>query len=94
VLDPDGIPNKILIILSPEILEGLTYAINRILIKNTLSNYYKELIIIILRKENKKDYSFPSSYRLITLENILAKVVKKILVIRLNRAAEKYIFFL
>jgi hypothetical protein len=42
-----------------------------------LFNYYKELITIILRKENKKDYSFSSNYRSIALENILAKVVKK-----------------
>jgi hypothetical protein len=94
VLDSDGIPNKILIVLSPEILEELAYTINKVLVKSTLFNRYKELITIILRKENKKDYSLSSSYRLITLENTLAKVVKKILVIRLSRAAEKYILFL
>jgi hypothetical protein len=94
VLGPDGIPNEILIVLSPEILEELAYIINRILVENILLNYYKELIIIILRKENKKNYLLPSSYRPITLENTLIKIIKKILVIRLNRAAEKYIFFL
>jgi hypothetical protein len=94
VLDPDGIPNEILIILSPEILKELIYTISRILIKSILLNRYKELIIIILRKENKKNYSLLSNYRLIALENTLAKVVKKILVIRLNHAAEKYIFLL
>jgi hypothetical protein len=91
---PDGIPNEILTALSPEILEGLAHAINRILAEDTLSNRYKELITITLYKEGKKDYSLPSSYRLIALENTLAKVVEKILVIRLSRAAKKYILLL
>jgi hypothetical protein len=73
-----------------KILKGLAYTINRALIENTLPDYYKELIIITLRKEDKKDYSLLSSYRLITLENTLAKVVEKIFIIRLSRAAEKY----
>jgi hypothetical protein len=67
--------------------------ISRALAESTLPDYYKELIIIILRKENKKDYSLLSSYRLIALENTLAKVVEKVLVIRLSRAAEKYTLF-
>jgi hypothetical protein len=91
---PDGIPNEILTALSPEILEGLAHAISRALAEDTLPNRYKELITIILRKEDKKDYSLLSSYRSIALENTLAKVVKKILVIRLSRAAEEYILLL
>jgi hypothetical protein len=80
--------------LSPEILEGLAHAISRALAEGTLPNRYKELITITLRKEDKKDYSLPSSYRLIVLENTLAKVVEKILVIRLSRAAEEYTLLL
>jgi hypothetical protein len=68
--------------------------ISRILAEDTLFNYYKELITITLRKEGKKDYSLPSSYRLIILKNTLAKVVEKILVIRLNYAVEEYTLFL
>ena len=78
---PDGIPNEILTILSPEISKGLAHRISRALAEGTLPNRYKESITITLRKEGKKDYSLPSSYRLITLENTLAKVVEKILVI-------------
>ena len=37
----------------------------------------KESITVVLRKNGKKDYSFLGSYKLITLENILAKVLKK-----------------
>jgi hypothetical protein len=94
VLGPNGIPNEILIVLSPKILKGLAYTINKILVKGTLPNRYKELITITLYKEDKKDYSLPSSYRLIVLENTLTKVVEKILVIRLSRAAEKYTLLL
>jgi len=92
--DPDGIPNEILTVLNPEILEGLTHTISRALAEGTLPNRYKELITITLRKKSKKDYSLPSNYRLIVLENTLAKVVEKILVIRLSRAAEKYTLLL
>jgi hypothetical protein len=87
-------PNEILITLSPEILEELIYTISRALAENTLPNRYKELIIIILRKENKKNYSLPSNYQPITLKNTLIKVVEKILIIRLSRAAEKYTLLL
>jgi hypothetical protein len=65
---PDGIPNEILAALSPEILEGLAYTISRALAEDTLPDRYKKLIIIILRKKGKKDYSLPSSYRLIALK--------------------------
>jgi hypothetical protein len=91
---PDGILNEILTALSPEISEGLTYAISRALVKGTLPNRYKELITITLYKEDKKDYSLSSSYRPIALENTLAKVIKKILVIRLSRAVEEYTLLL
>jgi hypothetical protein len=91
---PDGIPNEILIVLSPEILIGLAYTINKALVEDTLLDHYKELIIIILRKEGKKDYSLLDSYRPIALKNTLTKVVEKVLVIRLNRAAEEYTLLL
>ena len=84
------IPNEILTALSPEILIGLANTISRALAEGTLLDYYKELIIITLRKEDKKDYSLLSSYRLIALENTLVKVVEKVLVIHLSRAAEEY----
>jgi hypothetical protein len=92
--DPDEIPNEILTALSPEILEGLAYTISRTLVEGTLPNRYKELITITLRKEGKKNYSLSSNYRLIALENTLAKVVEKILAIRLSRAAEEYTLLL
>ena len=55
-----------------------------------LPSSYKESIIIVLRKEGKKDYSFPGSYRPISLENALVKVVEKALANRIIDAAEEH----
>ena len=54
-LGPNRIPNKILKILVKEILEGLAQKINILFIVGTLPRSLKELIIITLRKEGKKD---------------------------------------
>ena len=60
---------------------------------NLLSTHYKELIIIIQCKKNKKNYLLLKSYRLITFKNMLAKVIKKILVTYISYTAEKYSLF-
>ena len=43
---------------------------------------------IVLRKEGKKDYSLLGSYRLIALENTLAKVIEKVLANHIIAAVE------
>ena len=48
---------------------------------------WKEAIGVILLKLNKKDYLLPKSYRIISLINCLAKVLKKIVAIRLSYLA-------
>jgi len=58
---------------------------NRIILESL-----KKSIIIILRKKGKKDYSFLNSYRPITLENILAKVLKKYITNIILEATEEY----
>jgi hypothetical protein len=90
VLSLDEILNKILKALNPEIAEGLARAISGAFASGTLSDRYKELVTIVIRKKSKKNYSLPSNYRPIALKNTLAKVVKKILTIRLSRAAEEH----
>jgi len=60
----------------------------------TLLNRLKESTTIALRKEGKRDYSLPSSYRLIALENTLVKVVEKALANRLSLAAEEHALIL
>jgi len=50
----------------------------------------KEFITVVLRKEGKKNYSLLSSYRLITLKNILVKVLEKYVVNIMSKAAEEH----
>ena len=48
---------------------------------------WKEAIGVILPKPNKKDYLLLKSYRIISLINCLAKVLKKIVATRLSYLA-------
>ena len=50
------------------------------LLKGKLAECYKETIIVVLRKANKKDYSLLGSYRPVALENTLGKILEKIVV--------------
>ncbi len=56
----------------------------------TLPSRYQKSVIITLRKESKRNYSLTSSYHPISLKNTLAKIVEKVLAIRLSRAAEEH----
>lgn len=87
---PDNIPNEILKIVAPVISERLAQVTSMLLAGGQLPENLKESTTIALRKENKKDYSLPGSYRPIALENTLAKVVEKLLANRLTEAAEAY----
>jgi len=73
----DSIPNKVLKVVAPAITEELAKTASCYFASGTLSKSLKESTTIVLRKEGKKDYSLPGSYRLITLKNTLAKVLKK-----------------
>ena len=61
---------------------------NRIILKR-----FKKSIIIVLRKEEKKNYSLLGSYRLITLKNTLAKVLEKYVVNIILKTIEEYKLF-
>jgi len=54
----------------------------------------KEFITMVLRKKGKKDYSLLGSYRLITLENTLVKVLEKHVANIMSKAVEEYRLFL
>ena len=56
------------------------------LLKSKILKYCKEIIIVILQKANKKDYFLPKSYWLVALKNILGKILKKIVVKRIQEA--------
>ena len=87
-LGPDRILNKALKKLKKKITLGIAKAISWIFRNREIPTRLKESTIIILRKNKKKDYSLLSSYRLIALENTIAKVIKKIIANRIMSEAE------
>jgi len=54
----------------------------------------KSIIIVVLYKEDKVDYLFLGSYRLITLENTFNKILEKVIVDYIVDMAKKYILLL
>ena len=87
---PDRIPNEVLKALAPEISKGIAQGISRIFAGEAQPPQFRESITLALRKEGRKDYSLPTSYRPIALENTLAKVLEKVLANRLSDAAETH----
>ena len=84
----DRIPNEIIKLVALVILQDFAQAISDYLVGGSLPLRYKESTMVVLRKDGKKDYSLPGSYRPIALENTLAKVIEKILADRISNAAE------
>ena len=95
---PDEIPNEILKLLAQGTDEepvtpfchSLAQAASKILTSGITPPCLKDSYTVALRKQGKKDYSLPSAYRPIALENTLAKVIEKILAERIADAAEKH----
>jgi len=87
---PDGIPNEALKIILPEIASLLAQAISNCLASGSIPSRFKESTTIVLRKDQKPDYSLPGSYRPIALENTLAKLIERIVAQRIADAAEKH----
>ena len=87
---PDSTPNEILTLLRESLDKDLVHAISTLLARGTLPASFKESTTVVLRKEGKKDYSLPSSYRPIALENTLAKLVEKVIANRILEAAEEH----
>jgi hypothetical protein len=90
VLGLDGIPNKVLKTLALEISKGLAHAVSKLLVDDIILVRFQESTTLALRKKGKKDYSLLGNYRLIALENTLAKVVKKVLMNRLSLVVEEH----
>jgi hypothetical protein len=87
---PDGLPNEVLKNLKELIAEDLAAAISHHFASGTLPLRMRESTTVALRKEGKKDYSLPSSYRPIALENSLAKLIEKVLAETITKAAEEF----
>ena len=86
----DGIPNEVLKIIASKVAEDLAQAASELLRTGDIPNSYKESITAVIQKERKGDYTLPSSYRPVALENTLAKVVERIVATRLADAAEEH----
>jgi Reverse transcriptase (RNA-dependent DNA polymerase)/Endonuclease-reverse transcriptase len=87
---PDRIPNEILSLLAPDISTDLAQALTKVFAEGSIPSCLKESVTITIRKEGKKDYLLPGSYRPIALKNALAKVIEKVLANRLSQVAETY----
>lgn len=87
---PDEIPNEILQLVLPEWKIELAEAICQLFQTGRIPNTFKESITVTLRKDRRPDYSLPSSYRPIALENSLAKLIEKIVAKRIMTAAEQH----
>ena len=85
---PDRILNEALKELKEKIILGIAKAISWIFRNGEMPTRLKESTIVVLRKDKKKDYSLLSSYRLIVLENTIAKVIKKIIANRIISKAK------
>ena len=69
-------------------LKELAQVIIDYIIQERIPNSLKILIIFILRKEGEKDYLLLSIYRLIILENIIIKLVEKLITICITKIAK------
>jgi len=76
----------VVLIIAKDLVETASnYFTNGIILKSL-----KEFITVVLHKEGKKNYSFLDSYRLIALENTLAKVLEKHIANIMLKVAEEY----
>ena len=89
----DNITNKVIYIIAPLILKELAQAVIKYLIIG-LPKGLKESFTLILKKEEKKDYLLPGTYRPIALKNTLIKLAEKVLTIHIIRKVEAEILLL
>jgi len=90
VLGLDSILNKVFKVAVLIIIKDLAEAASYYFTSGIILESLKESITVVLRKEKKKDYSLPGSYRLITLENTLVKVLEKHVANIISKAAEEH----
>jgi exonuclease III len=86
---PDEIPNELWIELSKTLATQLARVTTALFREGEIPGSLKDTITIVLKKEQKKDYSLPKSWRPIALENTLAKVIEKVLAGKISIAAEE-----
>ena len=80
---PDRILNKAIKATLEAVAIPLVNTITTCLLKSKIRKCYKETIIVILQKANKKDYLLLGSYRPVALKNTLGKILEKIVAERI-----------
>ena len=84
---PGGITSEVIKLAAPPVMNDLAEAMTTCMANGIIPDGLKESTTVVLRKEGKKDYSLPGAYRLIALENTLAKLMEKIVTTRIVQAA-------
>jgi len=90
ILGPDSIPNEVLKVVALVIVKDLVEIASYCFASKIILESLKEFITVVLHKEGKKDYSLLGSYRPITLENMLVKVLEKHVVNIISKATEEH----
>ncbi len=93
VLGLNGILNEVFKVIPLIIAKDLTKTASYYFINGTIPKSLKEFIIVALCKKRKKENFFLSSYRLVALENMLMKVLKKHVANIILKVMEKYKLF-
>ena len=91
---PDEIPNEALKIYRLLIAPWLINIAKACFIIGYFLRLRRAIIIIILYKEGKADYSLLGSYCPIALENTLSKILERVVVERIVGIAEEYTLLL
>jgi len=76
--------------MAPHIKANLAKEVSRCFEGGLMPGCLRESTTVVLRKERKQDYSLPSSYRPIALENSITKLMEKIVTDRITAAAEAH----
>ena len=84
----DQIPNEVLKVIMPQISSRLEQIFNDSLLIGYYPEYFKESIIIILRKEIcNRDFTSPKNHRPISFLNTAGKIMKAILAAKISYMA-------
>ena len=89
-LGPDGILNEALKAYRPLIAPWLADIARACFAIGYYPRLGRAMTMFILRKEGKADYSLPGSYRPITLENTLSKILERVIADRMADTAEEH----
>ena len=87
---PDRIPNELLAILSQELAPVLAPIFTASCCQGYFPTLGKKSTTVVLRKEGRGDYSIPTSFRPIALENTLSKILESALTEKISQAAEQH----